>query len=373
MNADEPDISLASPDSPFWDKNLYAYCDNNPVSRFDQNGEIWNWVAGAVIGAVAGAALSVVSQAVSGNSINWRSVAASAAAGTVTGLLMATPGAQGVALTVGQTMAWGAFSSDAGYVTYNAINGTKSTWKGLTYSMAFGALSAGFGYKQSNLSACFVAGTLVLTTKGHVPIETIKVGDMVWAENPETGEKSLKRVAQTFIRKTDQFVHIKVDGQKITTTPEHPFWVSQKGWTDAIELHTGDKLVLQNGKIVTIELIQHELLEDFVTVYNFEVEDFHTYYVTKSNILVHNAPCGYDNIRTLNNTTIKGYKVSMDLERGGSGLLNIYLKVGNTKYFWNGSQFMNNGKAIPRSLQNNATITKALNKALEYISKGWGQ
>ena len=34
-----------------------------------------------------------------------------------------------------------------------------------------------------------------------------------------------------------------------------------------------------------IEQVQHELLETPVTVYNFEVEGFHTYYVTESCIL----------------------------------------------------------------------------------------
>lgn len=30
---------------------------------------------------------------------------------------------------------------------------------------------------------------------------------------------------------------------------------------------------------------------------------------------------------------IKGYKISIDLEKGGSGLNNIHLKVNNVKYF----------------------------------------
>lgn len=41
---------------------------------------------------------------------------------------------------------------------------------------------------------CFVAGTLVSTDKGLVPIEKIKVGDLVSSKNPETGEKALKQV-----------------------------------------------------------------------------------------------------------------------------------------------------------------------------------
>ena len=35
-------------------------------------------------------------------------------------------------------------------------------------------------------------------------------------------------------------------------------------------------------------MIQHEILEAPVTVYNFQVEDFHTYYVGDNAVLVHN-------------------------------------------------------------------------------------
>ena len=48
---------------------------------------------------------------------------------------------------------------------------------------------------------------------------------------------------------------------------------------------------LLNGEYVIIEQVQHELLETPVTVYNFEVEDFHTYYVGDG-VLVHNRGCG---------------------------------------------------------------------------------
>ena len=82
-----------------------------------------------------------------------------------------------------------------------------------------------------------------------------------------------------------------MNGEHITTTPQHPFWVPQKGWTAAIDLRAGDRLQILNGEYVVIEQIQHELLESPVTVYNFEVEGFHTYCVTDSAILVHNK-CG---------------------------------------------------------------------------------
>lgn len=52
-----------------------------------------------------------------------------------------------------------------------------------------------------------------------------------------------------------------------------------------------DRLVSVNGSYVVVEKIQHELLESPITVYNFEVEDYHTYYVGETGVLVHNT-CG---------------------------------------------------------------------------------
>lgn len=87
------------------------------------------------------------------------------------------------------------------------------------------------------------------------------------------------------------------DGETITTTPTHPFYVPQKGWTAAIEFRAGDILVTCNGEYVVVEKIQHELPETPVTVYNFEVEDFHTYYVGSTSVLVHNS-CNHNNAWT---------------------------------------------------------------------------
>lgn len=47
-----------------------------------------------------------------------------------------------------------------------------------------------------------------------------------------------------------------------------------------------------DNKRVIIYAIEVEQLSNPETTYNFEVEDFHTYYVTESKVLVHNA-CKY--------------------------------------------------------------------------------
>ncbi|MGN0469829.1 MAG: polymorphic toxin-type HINT domain-containing protein [Acutalibacteraceae bacterium] len=144
-------------------------------------------------------------------------------------------------------------------------------------------------------SQCFVEGTLVLTIDGEKPIEEIQAGDLVYSTDPETGENEYKEVVQTFENEANELVHITVDDEEITSTPKHPFYVPQKGWTSAVDLKAGDILVLSNGEYVTVEKVQHEILENPVKVYNFEVEDFHTYYVGDNSILVHNQCTTVDN------------------------------------------------------------------------------
>ena len=48
-------------------------------------------------------------------------------------------------------------------------------------------------------------------------------------------------------------MNIYVDGEKIITTPEHPFYVPQKGWVKSVNLRAGEILVFRSGKYVTIE------------------------------------------------------------------------------------------------------------------------
>ena len=157
---------------------------------------------------------------------------------------------------------------------------------GLTSSIMAGGMKEVM--QSIGLCNCFIAGTLVATETGYVTIENIKAGDLVWATDPETGETTLKPVVQTFRNETTEWIHVTVKGETLTCTPEHPFYVPQKGWTSAIDLRAGDRLQLLNGEYVVVEQVQHELLESPETTYNFEVEDYHTYYVGNTEVLVHN-------------------------------------------------------------------------------------
>ena len=137
-------------------------------------------------------------------------------------------------------------------------------------------------------SQCFVAGTLVLTIDGNKPIEEIQAGDLVYSTDPETGESEYKEVIRAFRKESDVIIHIFVNGEEIETTPNHPFWVEEQ-WVLAKDLREGDVLTLADGTIDVISNTYAELLEQPVIVYNFEVQDFHTYYVTDLGVFVHNA------------------------------------------------------------------------------------
>ena len=155
-----------------------------------------------------------------------------------------------------------------------------------------GGMNSGFNKAANSAGvkpSCFVAGTLVMAVAGMVAIETIKSGDKVISTDPETMETSLKTVLETYIREVTTLVHLTVNGEEIVTTVDHPFYVKNQGFIKAGELIVGDELLDVNGNVLLVEKFNVELTDEPVTVYNFQVEGFHTYHVGCFYVLVHNA------------------------------------------------------------------------------------
>ena len=157
-------------------------------------------------------------------------------------------------------------------------------------------LAGGVGFAVGSavgmVRQCFVAGTKVKTEDGDKNIEEIKAGDIVWSYDPLTGEEGLKEVKQTFENETETLVHVTVsnenDKETIDTTVRHPFYVVGYGFRYASELRIGDKVRSVSGDIYEVTSVEIEQLDEPVKIYNFEVEDWHTYFVSESGILVHN-------------------------------------------------------------------------------------
>jgi hypothetical protein len=153
---------------------------------------------------------------------------------------------------------------------------------------------------------CFVAGTLVLTAEGNVPIETVIPGTLVWSRCEETGAMGWKPVVERFVTRPSGLVHIDLDedgdGQSdetVSGTAEHPFWLpAESRWVPMGELKPGDMLLPAQGATAAYVLAtqrQHAPPDgEPFTTYNFEVEDFHTYFVGVAGLWVHNTgrgPC----------------------------------------------------------------------------------
>ena len=79
--------------------------------------------------------------------------------------------------------------------------------------------------------------------------------------------------------------------ETIDSTPEHPFYVEGLGWVNASALRAGMVVWLADGTKAIIQDVWVEYLAEAVAVFNFKVEDFHTYFVGYSGVLVHNANC----------------------------------------------------------------------------------
>ncbi len=116
---------------------------------------------------------------------------------------------------------------------------------------------------------------------------------MVQTKDEETGEVGYHPVEELFQRETEETYQVTVKGTTITTTEEHPFWITGKGWVEAKDLKEGDKLQDPDGKEYPIEKI--EIKNERTTVYNFRVQGVHNYFVTELQIWTHNCGRGVNN------------------------------------------------------------------------------
>lgn len=264
--------------------------------RVDVDGNSWFSSVIAAVAIVAVAAVTVVAVVASAGAV----ACVAAGVATTLGASAGTAAAVSTVATAGcYAVATGVAACGASDV-YEVATGTNPIRDGIfggdqeAYDTVKGLLSlasAGLTELASQAMAagmsCFIAGTPVVTADGQKRIEDIQVGDYVWAWDEETDDVALKQVVETYINETTELMHVFVNGEEIVATPTHPFYCPVKGWTDAAHLRAGDILVLVNGEYVVVEKVQHELLESPVKVYNFQVEDYHTYYVA-TGVLVHN-------------------------------------------------------------------------------------
>ena len=135
--------------------------------------------------------------------------------------------------------------------------------------------------------ACFVEGTQVLTESGLKNIEDIEIGEKVYAINIDTNKRELKEVTNVVESSSKEIYELTIGQEIIRATPKHKFYIVDKGWIMACELEEGDLIVAKNNNM-RIDKIKLENYSEPIKVYNLTVNDFHTYLITKYELLVHN-------------------------------------------------------------------------------------
>ena len=158
------------------------------------------------------------------------------------------------------------------------------------------------GHKNPETKTCFAAGTLVHTKDGLKPIEDIQAGDWVlshpeegsWQRDPtQEGANTYRQVTNTFAHDDQPILrvtYVQPGGEKVTeplrVTANHLIMKKGTGWTSAGELQIGDmSLIGYYGNAMVTKVRD---LDEKVRVHNFDVEEFHTYFVEKLGVWVHN-------------------------------------------------------------------------------------
>ena len=287
-------------------------------------------LAGAGIGLIAGGTMGILSNIFGSQLIGGIGMGLSGVQGIITGIKLLAGACNPLATILGfagiiagisttafasaeiqEGLGYGNWIKDSG-MSEGLYNGAKWVSYGVTLFVSIaGPIANKYGPK------CFAAGTLVLTSAGYKAIEEIREGDLVLAYDEETGEQGYKEVVRLYRNETTEWYNIRINGEDIKCTAGHPFYVKEYDkFVAASELKIGETLLLSDGRCGIIQEIGIEVIPEPETTYNFEVADFHTYYVGANGVLVHNT-CG-ELPETITGYTKHGLEQAMN--RDGHGI-----------------------------------------------------
>jgi len=142
----------------------------------------------------------------------------------------------------------------------------------------------------------FSADTEVLMADGTTTvIADVRVGDEVWAMDPETGDAGNRTVTAVWPHQ-DVLMEYTVGDGSITTTEDHHFWnATDDEWQEAQLIDRGDSLLTADGQVVAAGNLDWTTAH-FAAAYDITVDDLHSYFVATgdSEVLVHNCNGVYE-------------------------------------------------------------------------------
>lgn len=208
-------------------------------------------------------------------------------------------------------------------------------------------------------SACFVAGTPVVISNfgSTTAIENIAVGDYVWSYNQNSHINSIQKVTEIFVKEVNELIDVNINGKIITTTRNHPFYLPNYDvWVTADSLKFGDVVLTYEGSYAKVQNIRIYRCDN-TKVYNFTVENNHTYYVGDEGVLVHNECTTIDSERS------KAVKEAWKQEKQA-------VLDGTSKYNWSPSQakeIIKRGKLKGYEGHHIVPVNEVIGTANEYL------
>ncbi|HLC06889.1 MAG TPA: polymorphic toxin-type HINT domain-containing protein [Candidatus Babeliales bacterium] len=142
----------------------------------------------------------------------------------------------------------------------------------------------------------FVAGIVIHTQQGDVPIEQLCNGECVIFND---GNKFLSyEIADVTSNIVDYCIKITAQDVVVCVAPDQKLYVLGKNWVRADELILSDMLLCSNKKVLSLNAIN--VIHEQCKMYALSVQESHLYCVTPYGIIVHNAePIGTTVVTTL--------------------------------------------------------------------------
>ena len=133
---------------------------------------------------------------------------------------------------------------------------------------------------------CLVAGTPIWTDRGPLPVESLKIGDRVLCQDINLQKLEYQIVLLPTVRPPTPTFRIQLDGELITASGGHLFWVTGLGWTKVRDLTTEMTLSTAGGNAARIQRIESG---ETVPLFNLIVDQQANYFVGANKVLSHDS------------------------------------------------------------------------------------
>jgi len=167
---------------------------------------------------------------------------------------------------------------------------------GRVAAVGIAAISCSDGSDGCGANTCIARGTLVATPDGPVPVESLRIGDLVVTIDPETKELHPAPIKAIRHGRRECARLATGTGQELICTSDHPIYAPETGTYQQaarfVEASLGQVLVFHDGAFTVSQVTGRTTYVGVLDVYDLTVESpFHSFIAHE--IVVHNKDYGY--------------------------------------------------------------------------------